>query len=267
MTTNPSANESPRPEQSDGDLQLGLFDAPILARATLESAIWEGDFVTADRARRELESEHGVDVSSLDVGFLPALVGARWSPPDADGILRGWLQAMDAIGEGHRRWNVSRGVLTRLLTSVTPAEIVASERRCIGDLLRLLQERMETDAVRTLVRDELLAGRDEGLSVREDRLVADVLGEDSCPERLACLGALRGAWSLPRPDGNELSSLLARQADAIPASDAARALAFWDCLRVLAMRAVLTEDQIIRTRLRMKQLDADLHRRHMERGG
>jgi hypothetical protein len=121
------------------------------------------------------------------------------------------------------------------------------------------------DVARSLVRDALLAGADPSPVAFDAVPMRDILAEDCVPPRIACLGALRHAWAAPRASDDDLAAVQRMLAEPPPEGEAARALAFWQAMRVAELLRARPDDTLLEVRKHMRLIDAELHALYMDR--
>jgi hypothetical protein len=248
----------------DGD-QLGLFSPVALLRADLERALGRGDFTAADEVRRQIEGEHGRGAVPDDLDGLEELLPCRWEEASLESLLDAWERARGTTTTRHRRLQVRRGFFARVAAVLPLAEVAARDLRFVEDLVAVASETGQLAEARAILRDALLAGREVAPLDVEDRTLRAVLADEGCPQRLACLGGPRRAWPVPPFTEAEAVALAASWTARVPEDEAARALAAWDCLRVLAAAPVLPEQLVRGARLSLKLLDPELHAEVMGR--
>lgn len=246
--------------------QLLLFTPLTIHRTALERAAAEGDFAEAVRLRETLSSEHGPAAVPGDLSCLDLLVACTRDLSDLPSVLAAWRSASDTIATPGRRKQMTRGFYSHLVARVDPGKIARTDDGCLSDLANFLNETGRTHTARSLIRDALLRDVDVAPDSIEEPMVRDLLAETLAPRWLACLGALRGVWPAPRPEEPELHAITAAMAQPVPGSDEDKALAFWECLRVVALKGHLPESSLHATRRRMKELHPEFHQIHLNRG-
>jgi hypothetical protein len=257
MITTPAGAEE-FGEEPGNEAQDDLFAAPTLLRGEIERAIAAADFDEAARKRDELATEHGSSWIPRDLQFLDGLIPCPWDPPDLAALLAGWRRAKPLMATPGRCQQVANGLFGRLAALRLEHDVVQCDASCLTDILRAMWRGGRHDDARVFLRDALLRGEEPDPDAIDDDVIRDVLREPRSPRWLASFGALRGAWKAPRMNAHELmlweQSLMAP----LPAEDADRAGACWDCIRVAAMRGSVPEDLVHAARRQRKALEAGL---------
>ena len=255
------AEEPPGPTSG----QLLLFTPLTIHRTELESAVAEGDFVEAVRLRDSLSAEYGPVAVPDGLACLDVFAACTRDLFDLTGLLAVFRAALLNIADSERRKQMTRGLLARLVARVEPGEIARCDGSWLPDLANFLYGSGRTGDARGLIRDALLNNVEVLPDSIEEPRARDLLAETLALRWLACLGALRGVWPAPSPDEPELAAITAAWAKPLPGLDADRALAFWECLRVAALKQRLPESLLHATRRRMKALHPEFHQLHMGR--
>jgi hypothetical protein len=247
---------SPTPADVSDDRQAALFaDRPVLRRE-VDAALEIGAFEAAIQALIRLEEVYGPPSDGPPASCLESLAALSWG--DAGAALDAWSSIMGSLCPGPRA-RIQAGVFTRLLEGHSPQDLVRVRPGCLPALASFLigsARRPEGEGrreSRRLVRDALLAGRPLlSLDFQHDEAVAETLAEDMPPRWLACLGAVRRVWPVPRLSPAELLEG--------PTGRESRdeALAFWRCLRV-AETPDCPQDLLHEARRWMKALHPGLH--------
>ena len=248
------------PPQAD---QHHLFAGVVLLRTAIDGAVAQADFAEAARLRATLTAEHGEHPT--DLAYLDELASCAWDAGAPEPLLAAWRAACARIESPSRSHAVSDAFFTRLASVTSPATVAALDPSCLPHLVGALERAGHDEVARGLVRDALLAGQALAPLDFDEPSTRDVLAEDLAPERLACLGTVRHAWSVPTPAADELAAYERSLAAPLPESEADRALDFWRCLRVTTLRPRLPEPLLHGARARMRLLDAELHAAHLQR--
>jgi hypothetical protein len=253
------------PAPSAEKLQLDLFADATLLRTAIDRAIGEADFVEARRLRDALVDEQPQAALQDDLDVLDVLGSLAWEEPDLDAALEALTRARARTRTAGRRRQVADALLLRLSRSFSPVEIASRDEELVPELANALWRAGHDGLSRSLVRDALLGGRDLPPRAFEDAQVRAILAESFVPQRLACLGALRRAWAVPRAQEHDVAVVVHSLSQPPPVEEEDRALAFWACLRVAELRRAAGEALLHEVRKRMKLLDGELHALYMGR--
>lgn len=256
----PSAPEAPPPAPDPPELpvhpaQIGLFGAAAEARVAVEELIAEARFGEAVAKAREIERSFGSFFVVPDAACFEPLAALDLASADLATIRLAWRSARDQARHSWRRQDLA-AALVRRLHPVTGLDLVGTDVVLLADVAELKRRSDRVDVERILVRDALLAGMALEPDVVGDEAVRNLLREDLQPEWLACLGVMLGVW--PAPGGGETVE--------DPRTDRECALAFCDCLSVAMRPAAHPPAAVIAARMRMRELNRELHARHMGNG-
>jgi hypothetical protein len=252
------ASEDPR--------QIALFsDAAVVGR-DLQLALAKGDFEEARRARQDALETFGPAGPAAGMEFLDRLGPDLWERGDAE-VLAVWRDVDGQVADRPViRTQVRDGIFERLSSRRTAAGLADAHPEVLGPLTAALLSREGSTAfplVRTLVRDALLRGHPlDGRDFGHDAPVAELLAEHLAPAWIACLGAIRRAWTAPSMTSEELATFASDASDTTADGEADRA--FWMCLRV-ARSPDPPEPLLHEARRRMKRLNPGLHALYMGR--
>jgi len=253
----PPAPEPPAPEPPEPPVhpaQIGLFGAAAAARVAVEELIAEARFGEALTKARELERSFGSFFAVPDAACLEPLAELDFASAGLPAIRDAWRRARDQARHSWRRQDLAAALVRKL--PATGLELVGTDVVLLADVAELKRRSDRVDVERLLVRDALLAGMDLEPDVIVDEAVRNLLREDLEPEWLACLGVMLGVWPAPVVSEPIEDARTARE----------RALAFCDCLSVAMRPAAHPPAAVIAARIRMRELNRDLHARHMGGG-
>jgi len=256
---------APPPPPCADPRQLDLFSAwPQLAGA-LGNALAAADFVAARQACEEIAASFGDDEVPGWGRALAGVAGDPWRAGELAPALAAWRAVAPQLDQ-HQGRRFRDAFFRRLLERHAPEAIVAAAPDLLVPVLASLVALHERGQARRLVRDALLAGRDD-LGDSGDPALDDLRAEDLAPRWLASLGAIRHILPLTPPDPREREALAAGLDAPVPAPDDARALAFWDALRLAEFHSGLPERLLHAARRRLRQLHPDLHAAYMSGSG
>ena len=246
--------------------QRGLFTAERELVGLMEAALASGRFEDARRHRDALLDFEGPSARTRDLGTLDVVGDAGFWDRPLPMVLTQWLtlhRDLDALP--HLRRLICDGGLSRLLDGHTPTELVQATPAMLAPLTNRLcaaagpDERLPPEAA-ALLRDALLDGSEPVPGDFDDDRIVDLLAENHGPAWLACLGALRQLWPVPRSDASDSVTFVVDSQD-----DDERGREFWACLR-RTVSCGRDDPAAGAARKRMKQLDAYMHALFMRDG-
>jgi len=240
--------------------QLTLFSVECQLLTLMYDSARRGHFEEAGAVRDRLVRLEGVSKETSVLALLDQ-IGASgfWTRSSAD-IGRDCLELL-------RRTllppAIREGLLVRLLETNDPSDLIRQEPGLLGFVVNHLRNEPSGAGLEAsqLVRDALLSGLSPISGDFEDETLRDLLAEDYSPVWLACLGALRGLWSVAAAESLERAPSLLP----VPADDEERGRQFWLCLRWAVARDH-TDVLALDAKKRMRQLNVDFHGLFMRRG-
>lgn len=241
-------------------VQLALFSDRATLDAALDDALGNADFAAARRIRDEIGRDHGASaVTGLEP--LDEIAPDFWERPlsAAERLAAFERLARGLAGNPRRLRRLRRGFFERLFALHEPDDLLDAGPRRLPLLVNALDDLGRREDARRLVRDALLAGVSCRPERFEDAELAAILAERAEPRWLASLGAIRRAWPLPAPGAAELAALVDELDEPEPEQRGARALAFWNTLRVAQLDTVLDPRVIEKARARLRRLNPRLH--------
>ena len=257
--------ETPLAEVLPG--QRALFTAERGLVGQIEAALASGRFEDARRHRDALVALEGPSTRTGELGALDVVGDAAFWDRPLPVVLNAWLtlyRDLEALPDLSRL--ICDGGLFRLLERHAPAELVQTAPAMLAPLTNRLctaagaGDRLTAEAA-ALLRGALLSGCEPAPGDFEDDRLVDLLAENHGPAWLACLGALRHLW--PVPPAEDASELAPTAGDC--QDDDERGRQFWACLQ-RTVSCSRDAPAAVAARIRMKQLDPDLHALFMRDG-
>jgi hypothetical protein len=247
--------------------QRGLFTAERELVGQIEAALASGRFEDARRHRDALVALDGPSTRTRELGTLEVVGDAGFWDRPLPVVVNEWLalqRHLDALPNLRRL--ICDGGLSRLLERHAPTELVRAAPAMLAPITNRLctaadaGDPLPADAA-ALLRDALLAGHEPVPGDFAAARFADLLAENHCPAWLACLGALRHLWPVPpAEDASELAPTAGACQD-----DDERGRQFWACLQ-RTVSCSRDAPAAVAARIRMKQLDPDMHALFMRDG-
>ena len=247
--------------------QAELFTVERELIGQIEAALASGRFEDARCCRDSLAALEGPPAGTSDLAALDVIGEARFWDRELPVVMSDWLtltthlQTLPSLGR-----LMCDGGLSRLMARYAAAEIISAAPTMLPTLTNRLCRAagdhgdIPADAA-MMVRDALLNGRELAPDDFADARIVDVLAEDYPPAWLASLGALRHLWPVPPMGPSELAAAT----DTRSTDDDERALQFWTCLR-RTVSGGRDDPQAVAARMRMKQVDPDMHALFMRHG-
>ncbi len=260
----------PSPDEAQrSSSQLLLFTDRIVLTEALGRAVISADYEEAARIECQLCHGWGEDAVPAELRFVRRLGPDFWErstePIEA---LEGWSVIECSVRPGGSLWRrVRNGFFARLLSVHSAEAVVGSQPTALRLVVGTLMDGEAVADARRLVRDALLAGESVDLEGVVDPPLTELLAEDLDPRWLASLGAIRGLWPLPRPTPGEVDAIANGIHHDAPPDEQARAMAFWDTLRLAELRGAVSEPLLHAARKRLKLLNVDLHALYMDGTG